>query len=345
MTQPKPNHPKRLLDAFSTLALVSVITVLVWLFAAQQSVTTLEKETVTIELQAPERDDVFYQLEPEVIQVNLSLEASSVQISDYKALIRDQDNIIKHPINLDLNAPMQIINLDIDGILEKQLQSTGVSISKVEAKEDRIKAVQMRRVRLPITLDASQLQLADLPSVQPSEVEVTLPASEVDKLGSTLTLTLNQDDWYNVIPGLPAERRIDLTLPRHLRNKAQLSVEQVDITAIFKEVENKRTLPAKPILIAGPPYLLEAWSFKLPANQRTLEDIELRGPVDLLDEILAAENDPDREKLAWVVAKLGSTDDIKDGKITAKIEVHVPAEVKYKLPIQEIILEASKREP
>lgn len=319
-------------EAIETGIVVTLITVLVWLYAEGESVRTY-KEDVRVKFVAPPAQNLL--IKPDsptdnqgAIRVHVTFRASAHQRQEFR--LKTIHNILKIPVSA---TPSQQTVVLKDALRQQTpIGELGLNIQQTDPQTENLTVEQLSTVTLPVQVDAGNLHLAQSPTVQPAQVQVSLPKQFVRRTTNayvTAALTdLDPDQLTKV--GVQQTVPVHLSLPVYLRGiNAQVLTRTAKITFTIENLTDTITLPSIPIHINATPLLLRRYQVKLSSDKMVLPNVKLTGPADQINKI--------RQKQIKIWAEIRPTmGQMSRGVTTVPLYIHKPADVQVVSPIQPV---------
>ncbi|MBB6428547.1 hypothetical protein [Algisphaera agarilytica] len=279
-------------EKVETWIVVTIISVLVWLYA---EATVLKQETgKTVQLLINEPTD-RYAITPETEGLLVNYRASSGQIQRFNAitgvpLIHEID-----PTGITEPTDRTII-LD-EALIRAGLGEIGITELDVEPATLTVTIEPLETIELPIEVQASNLKLSGNPVAEPASVSITGPMSMVSQLEG-LYIIANLAN-ANTVEGTGLERvatNVPLTFPSQYdpskpgaKDDAPKNGIRVNYTLENDTVTT--TLDRVPLHINLPVELQLRYTVRPEDRSNFLRDVELQGPADVIARIAA--RDPD----------------------------------------------------
>lgn len=325
---------RKLFDKLETWIVVTVITVLIWLYAEGAIVETFPRQRVTIEFVGPGNTPVA--IEPATVRPLVTFRSSGPTFQKFKELTNDT------PLTITLEPeddPQQ--QIDITERLEQALfNDLGIALDEVDPG---IETVTVRRLvtrQLPIDVITTGLDLKGTPGVEPPYVTIELPENLAELLErQSAFIRLDEAVGNNPpAPGVPESLSLAIELPPGIVGRwTTTDINQAQVSFTIDKVDATLTLASVPLEFLIPtnfPFTIETEN-----NERIINDVELTGPSDTLTKI----ENGDIEVQA--VLRFNNAAALTPGKRTVDITFITPPGVTTrKLPQINVIL-TPKSEP
>jgi hypothetical protein len=264
-------------ETVRTILVVTLVSILVWFFAESR---TLRVETLTIP-----------------VQIGAGSGSSVFRLTDAESWAGS--------VEVELAGPTGLI----DAVRARALEGVTLEVGDELPGEAGTRSVELvdaiRRVGLfaesgltvPVEVDLEGLETAGPVTVEPSEVEVRLPASLEAVYAGQLhaTAKIPPSRLSSLTPG----RRTELSqVPIELQGLddeawgLRLNDPRVVVTLALRVRTQSLTLREIPVRLSVLPADLAVWSVEVPPEDRVLEDVVLTGPVSAIDQIRRGEVTP-----------------------------------------------------
>lgn len=277
-------------SSIETFIVVTVIAMLIWLYAEGESVKETTDYEVTVRFTS-EGQDVL--IEPVDRQVLISFSASTGQVQLLDDLLKRGDGAIDIPLvdqSASTGSPLQKVVLKerLGTILQS---GPGIEITQVDPAVVDVSVQQMARIRLPVEVRRPDVQLASDMTVTPPQVSVRLPASAAPAAeGEKLIARLDLVDLSGRAANTEHIIDVPLELPPSLSGQPiEWPIKSVEVRFKIERPTATHTLTTVPIHISVPPLLLKQYTIDLPPDKLVLTDVKLSGQAKAIDLIRAGE--------------------------------------------------------
>lgn len=312
----EPVNKISLLAVLRTVVVVSLVSVLIWIVAEGESLST-ERVEVVVRLVSDSSDTAMRPTADNgwTGRVVLELEGSTAEVSRLRELLRD-------PIGLNPGDPGVPVEpgqhtLDIADVLRQSevFEGSGVSLSSVEPETADVLIDRVQWRQFEVAVNVPDLASASSPVADPRQVRVLVPslvAGQISNLRS-LTASLTSDQVAglkvgerNVIPNVPID------LPEALANHpfVRATPDRVSVTVTLENREDSITLNNVPVQIRRPAFEAERWTVQVDPQDHLLQNVTVTGPSDLIEQI--------RNQQLTIFASVVLTLDDRDAGITQK---------------------------
>ncbi len=343
---------RRLLDAGSTILLVTAIAVMVWLFAEQQNVHDQPALSVDLVYGTPEEQKNFLVFTPADApkKITITFRCSNTQVDAVKKKLLDNG---PYPLHLGLNSKAAGTNpvsfsVNLKEKIQQALADDRLPVSNIKVEPDTSVTLigeKMEEVTVPVDfhLDERQLRLTEPPKKSEDSVRVMLPASLIGSWGKNIKSELNLNKLVfgpDIKPGEEISRQVPVEIPfitEYLKVKTisaahkayfahpAITPASVNVTLKLEKISSKEfKLDTLPVTIVPLPGSENKWSFEFTdQNDKYLNDLRLTGSPEDTDRILNNMKNENETKLVWAVARV--TNKIPaDGKLMLDVEVLMP---------------------
>jgi len=287
---------KRLEDAWprlrghlGTVATVTAVALLLWLWAAGQ---TTESTTAVVQVRFASGDPARSAMLPAT--------ATSVEVR-LRGSRRDLDEAANRlgtrVLELRSGGPgipatvgTHLIDLATAIGRSEEIARLRASVDSVTPSAATVEVVELAEVQAKVVPELPGVRLAGDASVDPERVTVRMPASLLRRLEGPPRIEAFVPPSRSEL--LAAGRRhaveVPLRLPESLEvDAAFVSIEPERARVSFTVADRSRTatLPLVPVQVAGPPEDLDGFVVTLADGQEFLRDVEVRGRADLVRDL------------------------------------------------------------
>lgn len=313
------------IEKLETAVIVTLVTVLIWLWAEGQNVQLYANQTVQVQfVPQPGQEANMAVLPREPREVELSFTTSAEQYAQFQRLITEG------PIQIPVSPgqPGTVQTFVTQNLLQEHLLNRlGIAVQQADPSTLTADARALQTVSVPVQVETPPGVFVDIREVQPSQVEVRLPrelaAMAVDE---PVRVSLQQRDLAG-LPGEPRRVTAPVTLPPQLRSPMSESLtREVTVEYVVRRQTDTTTLQSVPIYIQALPLLLRRYRVLLPADQQFVRDVVLTGPSDVIEQIRDGEVD--------VRAVLSPTrEEIEQGVRSLPVAMSLPPGVELQSPL------------
>jgi hypothetical protein len=300
-----------------TVLIVTVVTLLVWLFAESR---TLRVETLEVPVEIGRGGQLLaFRIHP-----GQEWDASpEIELAGPTGLIEELRPRALDGIMLELGDELPsepgswTVDLREAIRRERLFAESGVTVRRVTPASLEIEIDRLERVMLPVEVELSGLETAGPVSVEPPEVEVRVPATHAEDLPDHATAKIDPARLATLSPG----RRTELSqVPVILENLPpdlwglRLVDARVTVELALRARTQSVQLAELPVWVELLPGDLAAWTVEIPPEDRVISGVTLTGPGAVIDRIRRGEVRP------RAVVSL-STNDLARGVETVEVEL------------------------
>ncbi|MEM9345335.1 MAG: hypothetical protein AAGB26_01835 [Planctomycetota bacterium] len=339
---------KNIASQLGTFLIVTVVTLLVWLYAEDANVQSYTQQAVRIEFVLPEGvEGLITPSEP--ITVLVDFDGSNGQFQQFDDV---RDEVIKVELPINLTEDMQEIPIDLRSEIEQadRLKQLGINVTSVSPERE---AVTFERV-LDVTLDVKirqrtgSIKLAAATFTEPEQPpRITfrkVPASQATQLSNAFaTAWINEQDVATLDKGTPHQMTVSLELPDEL-DGLQRSISTVDLLVTVADDRDTVKIDRRPILLSYPPSINERYIIELEESDRFVTAFELEGPRD---QIVQIKDDP-ATKDVWATVRFDNEEAdaavASGGVISKAVTINAPDGVVLASEVVRINIKVTSRE-
>ncbi|MGH7242199.1 MAG: hypothetical protein ACREJD_02140 [Phycisphaerales bacterium] len=284
-----------MIERLKTISLVSIITILVWVFAEAES---LQRRDVRFTLQfvsdAPDEraiqaDDSF--------RGNIAIGFSG----SASAFVSAEELSRAGPLTLAIGSggipstPGEyVVSLREAMRSDPALRKLGLTIDRVEPATVRVhvEAMEVRTAR--VIVDVGESELDGVPEVKPPIVKVYLPSDVAGAAGYApeVYAKIRPDDLARLLAGRrETVSQVQLELPIALKNKraARIDPPTASVTLAVRKRQSSLELTGVPVQVRMAPGELSRWDVTIPEQDRFIPKVTVSGPADLIDRVKRGE--------------------------------------------------------
>ncbi|MBS0190166.1 MAG: hypothetical protein U0573_01430 [Phycisphaerales bacterium] len=289
-----------MLDRIKTILLVSIVTLLVWIFAEAESLQRRELHfKVQFVSDAPTDRFIESDSSPDgqnSLKVYFSGSAAALSQAEGFAAASD-----KNPVKLSIGNPA-IPATPGENVVElrdalrnvPQFAGLGLSIERVEPPSLRVRIDNLEARIAHIAVKAGETPLEGVPEAKPATAKLYFPAELASRVGSSpeVFATLRADDIGRLVPGkqevIPQVR---LEPPAALQGVPGVRLEPpaAQVTLTLRARQATTELTGVPVQVRVAPGELSRWEISMPEQDRFIPKVTVSGPADLIDQIKRSE--------------------------------------------------------
>ena len=271
------------LQKLRTFMVVTLMTVLIWLYAEGAIVKTHARQRVRIDFVSP--GDATLAIEPGSLTAFVTFRGNSSQLQAFERLTESK------PVAIEVEPdgePRRRINI-AQRLETAVFEQIGVDLQAIQPEEVVDLTVRrLEQVELPIVVRADGYDFATAPTPDPATATLILPSDLVPRAEQ---LTVEMRSVLRERPGRPGTqeiRSVGLELPRELRDPyARLVTAEADINFTLADINEEAVLPSVPLYLEVPPGF--GFRVRVDGDAKTLNDVTVAGPRALLQRVLRGE--------------------------------------------------------
>ena len=278
----------RLLERIETWLVVTVIAVLVWLYAEGASVDSYSNQPVRVQF-VPASAGEDLAIEPsEPFTVLMDYRSSNSQRREVERLVSEP---IEYPVEFDPDSPESKMVVMAEVLRQSPVGAKGINILSVEPEVKQVTVEPIQTVTMQVTPEVVGLELEGPATVEPREVNVRLPA-RLAPLAEDRPLVARLD--AGTLGPLEQDRqsfdgvKVPLELPPELKSKwSRIEAPSVSVGFTARKYSRRRTvrLPGVPVNVSVQPLLLRRYQLDMPEEQMVIPDVRLSGPAPVIERI------------------------------------------------------------
>jgi len=318
-----------LLENIETYLIVTVITVMVWLYAEGENVRSYTEVTAQVRFVAPPGANLA--ITPgEPRSVELNFRSSTGAYGNVTRLVAEGP--IQIPVNRSGDgSPDQSVVLPDYLIDRTPLGDIGLSDLTTQPEVMTVRVEPIENVRLPVSVRAGDIRLAGPPQVEPLEVEASMPESLANApRPPRLEVRLDNTDLSALEVNVPHTLELPLQLPPQLEGRrVNLAQSTARVTFTIRKQTDSHTIPLVPILVVAPPSQMADFELSIDENLRVLRDVRVVGPSDAIERIRSGDTP------VWAQFRLTASD-LEQQITSAPLTLTLPAGVQAETAVPAI---------
>lgn len=287
-------------ERIKTIILVSIITILVWVFAEAES---LQRRDFHYEIQFASDSPSERYIEADDGSgwrdgVKISFSGSATALSQAEALAANTRN---NPLKLTIGIPAipstpgeKMVSMR-EALREiPQIRNLGLSIDRVEPSEVmvRIESLETRTAR--IVVNVGDAQLDGVPEVKPATARIYVPTNLAASLGAApdVFAVVRPDELSRLLPGRrEVVPQVKLELPADLRGNRAARIEPptVPVSLTLRVRQASTELIGVPVQVRMAPGELSRWDVSIPEQDRFVPKVTVSGPSNYIDQVKSGE--------------------------------------------------------
>ncbi len=277
-----------------TIALVTVITLLIWILAESESVKVI---TVRADIQLSSDPSGPRVLVVEPTQgftgvVNLKLEGTTARIDALAEKLRRR--LVISPAVPGMPTRPGVHAIDLRTILRAHpvLRDSGVTIAESDPATVSVVLDDLMTRTVPVRVDIPDADLEGVPESTPATVSLLVPSVLESELTPDLVVFARPDPA--AIARLPEGRRtvpnVRVDLPESLRTGVLASFVRIDpaqvtISITLRSRTDSATVAAVQVQLRIPPVEYGNWDITVPQDDWSISDVIVSGPRDVIAQI------------------------------------------------------------
>lgn len=274
-------------NQIKTVVLVSLVTVLVWVFAEGESLRT-DELTATIELGEEGSFRLVRLDEGESFdgRVRLRVQGATASLDQLRESLREPIMLTTHELG-DQSGQVQLAEALRR---HKVLQGTGVRLAEVDPPTIRIVVETLVTRPVRVRVEAGDAVLDGEPTVQPAEVVLRLPDRLADAQEWTVDAVVSGESLGRLVPGRAETiASVPVAVPAALRGVAGVDVQpgSVAVTLTLRTQTDTGTLESVPIDVRVPLAVSGKYVVTVVPGGEFLAGVRVRGPREAVDRALS----------------------------------------------------------
>jgi hypothetical protein len=269
-----------------TYLIVTVFTVLIWLYAEGENVRWHELEVYPQFVAPAGRDLVIEVNEPP--RVTARFRCATSQLAQVQAAFAQGVRLEMHTDEKD-GDPIQDVELASRLTALQAISDLGIVIEETRPATVQVRVESLVSRRVPIAgVVEGDVQLASPAVVDVAEATVRLPASVARLIddATRIEARINATNLESLDVNVQHTLEVPLNLPEALRGPyTVLSPVRANVTFRIRDLREKFVIPIVPVLLAGPPVDLGKYRVALDEDNRVLREVAIVGPSDAIDRI------------------------------------------------------------
>lgn len=297
---------KNALSQLVTLITVTVVTLLVWLYAEDANIESYPQQPVRVQFVLPNgAEGLISPSEP--ITVLVDFDGSNGQFQQFDEA---SDEIIEIELPIDQTLDLQTMEIDIRDQIEQadRLKQLGINVTGVGPERTSVTYEKILDVTLDVRIKqrtgAIKLSSATFREAgqTPTVTLKQLPASLAGQLGNAYaTAWIEEADVANLDKGTPQQITVTLELPQAIASLSR-SISVVDLLVTVADDRDTVQIERRPILLSYPPSINERYIVEIEESDRFITAFSLEGPRD---QIALLKGDP-ASKDVWASVRISN---------------------------------------
>lgn len=335
----------RLMDQLGTLVIVTVVTMLVWLYAEDANVVEYTDQSLRLQFVLPEGTEGVLSQEGATVKVDFN--SSNGQYQQFLEQTRGEVITIQLPV--DLQQSFDVIPLDIRDQLEQSvfrnlgINLTSVNPERIEVTFDKIidHTMEIRIVSEPgpIKLAAQEFINAD-----DRLLTLRLPASQARALENKFAIArIPQSTIADQEKGVSRPIRVPIELPAGVPRQAALPAD-IEVLATVANDRATINIDRLTIQLAYPPSINKRYIVEIDEASRFLTAFELEGPREQIELIKADPGAALVRASVWLNNEEVDKAAAEGGELTKAVEIIAPPGVVPVTVAERVTIRVTPRE-
>lgn len=309
-------------QAIKTFVLVTIVTLLIWVYAESESLRT-EDVAAAVGFSPPHPDGRAAWLvgspDRTSVEIKLRLEGATAAIAALRSQLHSA--ILLTPgVELPQEAAEHSIDLRTALRANSLFARSGVTIAEVTPATLIVRVDEMTTRQLPVRVELPPgTETVGPPDIQPGLVTITLPSALGPIGGEPVLATLDRSSLAPLTPGrLERIPGVPLQPPAAIRGQPLVTMDPkvATVTITLRDKTASLDLPTVPVQIKISPVVFAEWEVDIPQDGRFLRNVRVTGPSDLIAQV--------RDGKLPVIAYVSLTpEDLTKGAATGNITKEV----------------------
>lgn len=324
----------------ANLALVTVVTLLVWSAAESQTLRgSTVSTTVAFEAGSDQRLVRVHPDEAWTGTVEISLSGPTHAMDRARA---DALRAVTLRLGEELNAEPGEQTVQLANAIRRSAAIDGTGLTVVETRPPtvRLEVAAVAEVELPVVADVPAVELEGPAVVSPQAVRVIGPAGVISRLPDRVVARVKAEQLQGLRPGrVERVAGVGVELPETPAGAWKLRVEPPRVTVELTLRNRTRTavIPLVPVELLLSPDAATVWEVRVSPGSESLRDVRVSGPLEVIDRL-------SRYEVKLVAAVRLTADELEKGVEAKKVELFgVPAGVTAEFEGGEIGLSVKRR--
>lgn len=298
---------KRFMSQVGTFATVTIVTVLVWLYAEDANVESYTEQALRVQFVLPDGvDGLISQTEP--ITVLVDFDGSNGQFQQFDEA---RAEVIEIVLPIDQTLDLQTIDIDLQEQIEQAhaLSELGINVTSLSPERAEVTFEKILDVTLDVKIrqQTGPIKLASATFTDPEQqprVTLQVPASQAGLLRNIDAIAwVSEEDVAALEKGTQKQITVSLELPGALDTLSR-DLSTVDLLVTVADDRDTMQVDRRPILLSYPPSINERYIIELEEADRFITAFELEGPRE---QIALLKADP-VSKDVWASVRLSNAE-------------------------------------
>lgn len=321
-TGAEPLHfGRRILGLWRTLIVVTLVSLLIWLFAEGQSLTDAS-QAVRIDF-VDESGERIVRASGEgwTGVVRVAIEGAAAAVDDAKAWLGEGIDIPLGVVGVpSAEGEQQVVDLRVALRNLEQFESAGIRVTDVDPATVRLDIEALVTLpETPVAVELTGVQLEEPARATPQVVSVRGPRSVIEQLqdlpgGPRVVARLSEEVLRGVQTGAQVTEEVAIRLPPPLTGARGVRIrpEKAELTFSVRSRTATATISA-PVWAIMPPFEMDRWRIEIDERDQILQNLTLTGPGDVIARIEQGE--------IPVIAAVSLSSDELDRGVTSKTPI------------------------
>jgi len=320
---------KRLLDQIGTIGIVTVVTMLVWLYAEDANIVEYTSQSVRLQFVVPAESKGLLSVNGPVT-VEVDFNSSNGQHQQFINNTRGQ--VIEIYLPFDESLDLETIDVDIREQLERYVfNDLGINLTRVSPDIMPVTLEKFVDITLPVRVIQEtgpiNLSSVQIPNESERQITLNLRASEAQRLQDVSAIVrVSQEDVVNLPKGLPQQLRLTVELPEEFSD-LRLPAQTIGVLATVADDRGTVVIDRRPILLSYPSSINDNYIVTIDESERFINTFELEGPRAQIELISQDQSTP----AVWATIRLSNDEAgaaaAGDGVLTRTVEIIAPSGV------------------
>ena len=262
-----------------TIMLVTIVTVLIWVWAAGETRERKDPLNATVQFTVPDPEN--WVIQPEQQSMVMVIEGSQLAL-------RRAQQLLNEPLVISVPAVIgrQTVNLPERVRQHDELRATGLSLISIEPQQASIELDKIERLSVAVKPNLPGVQTEGEITVEPPEVTIAVPSRLRSRFGEGFTVdaVMEKAELDRLQPGLQHTLDVRLRLPEGFAtNDVRLTPARAKLTFTIRSRTREVRVDTIRVQVAGPPEDADMYSVEI--EPRQLNNVTITADADLVRRI------------------------------------------------------------
>lgn len=283
-------------NRIKSISLVTIITLVIWVFAEAESLRTKQISAEVSFQSEPSGERVIDVPEGQGWRgrIELTVEGSAAGLDRLQSrLSRQAIKLIPGMDGVPVDPGEPTVDLKLALRAHPDLREVGATITKTDPATVRVRIDRMVVRDLRVEVQAPDGELDGVPETRPATVKVRMPAAEAASLGADAPAVAKLDGpmLQKLVAGrVETITGVPVSLPAWANNgRARIEPPSVDIQLKLRSRTAAYTVPSVPVQVRLAAVELGKWDVDVPESDRFIRDVKVTGPSDLVNQVRSGE--------------------------------------------------------